>query len=547
MSNLQSFQSFGKKGGSTPIVKDKKIAIVYTRVSSKEQMDKNLSLDFQKKYIDEYATRNDVNIIEYFGGTYESAKTDGRKEFTRMLEFIKKSKGVVTHILVYTLDRFSRTGGGAIKLAEELREKYGVSVFAVTQPTDTSNASGVFQQSIHFLFSQYDNQLRKQRAVAGMKEKFNRGDWVVKPPFGYDIVRTNGVRKIVVNADGKKLKKAFEWKAEGWKNEAILEKLRSIGLPFYPQKLFATFRNPFYCGLMAHGMLDGKVIEGNHEKLISHDLFLKVNSLYKNSTRGGVPHIKEREDAPLKVFMKCAKCNSNLTAYRPSKYSTSDKWYYKCRTIGCKVNVSSAIAHPLFENLLSGLQLKEEYKAPLKEMLLEQYGSFIGKQESEAQHFKNELKAVEKKIDTLQEKHFIDGSISADVYAKLLEKLELQKHKINQNISFPKNSMSNFENKVDKMIATTSKISTAWTSSNYHNKEKLQYLVFPDGIIYDKEKGNCRTFKTNQVFTAIASLQRVSSKNDKGQITNKSDLSCCVGRTERATTLPPIFYTLYKT
>jgi site-specific DNA recombinase len=88
MSNLQSFQSFGKKGGNTPIVKDKKIAIVYTRVSSKEQMDKNLSLDFQKKYIDEYATRNDVNVIEYFGGTYESAKTDGRKEFTRMLEFI---------------------------------------------------------------------------------------------------------------------------------------------------------------------------------------------------------------------------------------------------------------------------------------------------------------------------------------------------------------------------------------------------------------------------------------------------------------------------
>jgi hypothetical protein len=57
--------------------------------------------------------------------------------------------------------------------------------------------------------------------------------------------------------------------------------------------------------------------------------------------------------------------------------------------------------------------------------------------------------------------------------------------------------------------------------------------VFPDGIIYDREKGNCRTFKTNQVFTAIASLQRVLAKNDKGQITNKSDLSCCVVLTEQ--------------
>ncbi|WP_371878162.1 recombinase family protein [Chitinophaga nivalis] len=49
-----------------------------------------------------------------------------------MLDFIRKHKGKVSHVLVYTLDRFSRTGGAAIKLAEELREKYGVTVYAVT-------------------------------------------------------------------------------------------------------------------------------------------------------------------------------------------------------------------------------------------------------------------------------------------------------------------------------------------------------------------------------------------------------------------------------
>src|ERR1700689_2903000 len=113
--------------------------IVYTRVSTKEQADNNLSLETQRKIIDEYALRHSLKIVEYFGGTYESAKTDGRKEFKRMLDFIRKSKGQVSQILVYTLDRFSRTGGAAIKIASDLREKYGVAVFAVTQPTDTSN------------------------------------------------------------------------------------------------------------------------------------------------------------------------------------------------------------------------------------------------------------------------------------------------------------------------------------------------------------------------------------------------------------------------
>lgn len=187
-----------------------KTAVIYTRVSSKEQADNNLSLETQRKAIEEYARRNDIKVIDYFGGTYESAKTDGRKEFKRMLDFIKKPKGKINHILVYSADRFSRSGGAAIKLAQDLREKYGVEVFAVTQPADTSNPDGIFQQNIQLLFSEYDNQLRKQKAVAGMKEKIEQGEWCLQVPPGYDVIKTNGQRKIVVNETGKKLRKAFE-------------------------------------------------------------------------------------------------------------------------------------------------------------------------------------------------------------------------------------------------------------------------------------------------------------------------------------------------
>lgn len=98
--SLDAFKQFGHQSSLRVVANNMKNAVVYTRVSSKEQADTNLSLDFQRRVIEEYAVKQGLSILSYFGGTYESAKTDGRKEFLRMLEFIKKHKGKVSHILV---------------------------------------------------------------------------------------------------------------------------------------------------------------------------------------------------------------------------------------------------------------------------------------------------------------------------------------------------------------------------------------------------------------------------------------------------------------
>jgi len=363
METIDLFHKWRKTGKKISLSPTIKTAVIYTRVSSKEQAEKNLSLDTQKKAIEEYAKRNELPIVNYFGGTYESAKTDGRKEFNRMLDFIKQNKGKISHILVYTIDRFSRTGGAAIKLAQDLREKYGAMVFAVTQPTDTSNPNGVFQQNIQLLFSEYDNQLRKQKAVAGMKDKFEKGIWCVRVAPGYSIVKENGERKIIVNETGKKLRKAFQWKSEGVKNEEILKRLAAIGWKIYPQKLSRAFSNPFYCGIISNSMLDGKIVEGTHEKLIPQELFLKVNNVRaKAGGKYGVAHKKELDAIPLKLFMKCPKCSVGYTGYIIKK---KNLWYYKCPTKGCCCSKNAEKTNKQFVNFLSTYSIKPEYIAPL--------------------------------------------------------------------------------------------------------------------------------------------------------------------------------------
>ena len=199
--------------------------VIYTRVSSKEQMDTNQSLEWQKKYCVDYAVKHKLDVKGFFGGTYESAKSDERKEFTRMLKFVKASKEKISFILVYSLDRFSRTGDSAIYIAGELK-KTGVNIMAVTQPIDTNSHAGVLQQNIQFIFGKYDNDLRRQKTIDGMREKLLRGDWIGNAPTGYSFVKGMERQTIVINEKGELIKQAFVWRANAMTYEQIIEKLK---------------------------------------------------------------------------------------------------------------------------------------------------------------------------------------------------------------------------------------------------------------------------------------------------------------------------------
>lgn len=107
LSEMQVFEQFAKGSKKTKGAGNN--CVIYTRVSGKEQ-EEGYSLDTQKRECEEFAEKNGLNILGYFGGTYESAKNDERKEFNKMLQSIKRSKQKVSYIIVYMLDRFSRSG-----------------------------------------------------------------------------------------------------------------------------------------------------------------------------------------------------------------------------------------------------------------------------------------------------------------------------------------------------------------------------------------------------------------------------------------------------
>jgi site-specific DNA recombinase len=496
--HLNDFSSFGRFPKKSTKYVESNLVVSYSRVSTKEQHDKNLSLETQQKAFEDHAGRTGKVILASFGGTYESAKTDGRKEFLRMLTFIKDSHRKVSQIWVYMTDRFSRSGAGAIKLAEDLREKYGVTIYAICQPTDTRDETGIFNQNLQFLFSHYDNRLRRKRTIDGMRAKFEKGYWIVKPPQGYDIVSINGEKKIVINEEGNKIRTAFLWKAEGMKNEEIISRLRAMGLAMYKQQLTKIFKRPFYCGIIAHGMLDGKVVQGKHEAIISQEVFLKVNNIHQKSPSYGVPHEKENPMLPLKVFVKCGECGEPFTGYQ---VRAKGLFYYKCRTTGCKCNVSANKLNHLFLFELQKIALRPELLSSICYRLESFYFEMTKDKFDQQGTLKKQLAEIGKKIDALQESYYIMRQMDKATFDKFNTRYQAERMNIGEKLAGSSQTISSLTAYLQEAMTIATKVGSVWTFSDVRSKENLQKLIFPKGIFYDRKNVTFRTEEVNYIFT----------------------------------------------
>ncbi len=518
MNDLVLFQSFAR-GNKVATLRSNN-CVIYTRVSTKEQMDNNMSLDTQRKSCELFAGKQGYHIMGCFGGTYESAKTDERKEFNKMLSFVKKCREKISYIIVYSVDRFSRSGGNAIYITEQLRGQ-GILVQSVSQPTDSTTPSGSLQQNIQFIFSEYDNQLRREKCVTGMKEALLRGEWIGKLPLGYSTIKENGKRKIIVNKEGKLLQKAFLWKAnEGVTNEEVIRRLTAIGLKLPNQRVSDLFKNPFYCGVMVHQSLEGKVLEGKHEKLISKEIFLRVNDIQLINPHGYKVTV-ENDNISLKRFMRCEKCGEFMTGYIAQK---NQKFYYKCRTKGCGVNKRADTAHEKFKVLLSDytIVLTPGTEHFLRKHTMNVFNKLNEEKLVDSEKMQNQLTELDKKLNRLEER-FIEEDITKEMFFKYQEKNKQEKLEIEKQIAKSGNRCSNLENILDAAIGFVTKFKSLWDCSDYIGRQRLQFMIFPEGVFYDKKKDAVRTGRINVVFEYFTELAKIIAKKKTGK--TQSNLS----------------------
>ena len=486
----------------------RKVAILWTRVSSFQQERENCSLDTQREDCERFAAENGIRIKYYLGGKYESAKTEG-KGFREMLALARKDKEVNV-ILVRTSSRFSRIGLEASVIKSQLRAQ-GIYVIPAKEFYNPDDKMCRMMDSIRDVFNNTENEQRKDATYSGTIAALNRGEWCLQVPFGFKRVRKEGTHHLLeITPEGELLRNAWIWRAKGEKLLDIVDKLNALGLrlksgrPMHLKRLSKILQNPFYYGYIESELIENEEhrIKGNFPALIDEPTFRKANG----SSFAGYEQVKEPEYAPMNTFIRCARCGCVLSGYeahRKNKNGTERLYrYYKCSTYGCKCNVNADSVHKEFGEMLGGYRVDERYMPLLKRIIERE----LKEQNKENEDNNKVLKARKTELEGELKDAMVKFGMSkmpSDVYEVTRQYLTDEIAKIDEKFRVVNELSSNVSSKIDKALVTASQLGSLWNKMDSGSRKKLEFLVFPDGIEYDNNSGISRTPRTNVAFVLI--------------------------------------------
>lgn len=254
----------------------------------------------------------------------------------------------------------------------------------------------------------------------GNKEKLNSGGWPGTAPFGY--LNDKLTKTIILDpVRAKYLVRAFELYATGsYGFKQISQILHDEGLrtntgrKFFSGNIHRFIDNSFYCGLMMRG---GKLYQGNHEPLVSKELFDQAQDVLHNRNR---PRPKTHF-FPLRGFMTCEVCGCSLTA----SLKKGHHYYYCTNSKGnCpehKTYMREKTLYPIVGSLFEKLNLDEEVIEMMYRSAKEETGYDTAYAESVLTTLRSRLNALSAKESKLLDT-FLAEQISGEVYdAKALE------------------------------------------------------------------------------------------------------------------------------
>ena len=129
------------------------------------------------------------------------------------------------------------------------------------------------------------------------------------------------------------------------------------------------------------------------------------------------------------------------------------------------------------------------------------------------------------------------GEISDEVYQTTYKHLNAEMAEIKKGLEEANQNLSNMAKFVDEAIAISCKLGDLWSNASFDGRQSLQKLMFPTGVLFDKEIDDYRTDNENEVFKIFRRIS-ASYKEDKTKATsNFHCLSPSVGmrRLERPT------------
>jgi DNA invertase Pin-like site-specific DNA recombinase len=267
-------------------VKKTNKAAIYVRVSTEEQAKEGFSLAAQEQALKDHAKLLGYDVYKIYKDEGKSAKDMHRPAMQQMLKDAEKR--YFSAIIVYKLDRFSRSLKDLILTIEKLKE-IDIDFVSVQDRIETASASGKLMFHIISSFAEFERDIISERTKFGMIEKAKEGGVVSKAPLGYII---HEGKLVIDTAQAEKVRVIFD---EFLKSKDSLNTLaKKHGLTV--RGLLMVLRNRTYVGEIKFK----ESYDGQHESLIEKEVFDAVHEKLESESTG---RTKKKYDNILKKLV----------------------------------------------------------------------------------------------------------------------------------------------------------------------------------------------------------------------------------------------------
>ena len=337
---------------------DEKMRVgLYPRVSGHEQED-NYSIPEQIDRMKKYCESRDWMVYKIYTDSAYSGSNMDRPGLQDMIKDCQNGK--LDMVLVYKLDRLSRSQKDTLFLIEDVFEKNGVGFTSMTENFDTSTPHGKFIIGILSVFAQLEREKIKERTMIGKdsraKEgKWHGGKWV---PIGYDY--ENG--DLVPNEyEAMQVREIADLFLKGTHVRTIERMMTEQGYrhkhgEWDAKTIKRVLKNPVNIGMIKNR---DKWHKGIHEPIIEQKTFDEIQKLMQDRREkygAARPH-----QSLLGGILYCKNCGA-----RYARQSYNGIYYYMCYSRSKKMK--KMIKDPTCKNRnfrmeeLEGIVLSEIHK-----------------------------------------------------------------------------------------------------------------------------------------------------------------------------------------
>lgn len=457
--------------------------VIYARVSTEQQADRDLSIPAQLNAMRDYARQHGWVVVGEFIEPGVSARTADRPSLQRMLALVRKQDAKIGVVLVHKIDRLARNVADHATIRALLKQ-LGIRLASVVENVDDS-VSGQLVENIMASIAQFYSANLGEEVKKGLRQKVLKGGWPHLPPTGYVPVRNadgHGSHVEVHPRLGPLISRAFERYAtgqyslrglsEGMAKEGLIAK---TGTPIVQSQMLRILTNPFYSGRLRWKGLN---LEGAHRPLVTPEVFANVQTIVEHRYRhvgvkGTVPGF------PLRAVAICASCRGRMTAER------HDRWgYYRCSRQSYKKErcvarfCNAAKAHSDLLDLCATLQLRRVHAAAIRKAAK----TWLAARSVDSGKWLDDLKVRDGALRCSEmelTEAFAGGTrVSAADYGARVEELRAQRAAIANAISGAQASPSEVLKEVDRILDLATSIRDIYESLSDGKRPELLRLVF---------------------------------------------------------------------